>query len=185
MAYVSGDTNNNIKLDLTETWIYTATYELTQQDIIRGQVTNQAIASGTGPITPTNPTGLVVTDASDESTASQTDNDPTETVFNGCQINVYNAITPNGDGDNDIIRIDGISCYPKNKVEIYNRWGVLVYEVEGYDNTTNVFTGYSNGRVTIKQGEGLPTGTYYYVLEYTNANGESNSKAGYLYLTRD
>jgi uncharacterized repeat protein (TIGR01451 family)/gliding motility-associated-like protein len=185
MAYVSGDTNGNGMLDLTETWIYTATYYLTQQDIIRGQVTNQAIASGTGPITPTNPTGLVVTDASDESTASQTDNDPTETVFNGCQINVYNAITPNGDGDNDIIRIDGISCYPKNKVEIYNRWGVLVYEVEGYDNTTNVFTGYSNGRVTIKQGEGLPTGTYYYVLEYTNANGESNSKAGYLYLTRD
>jgi gliding motility-associated-like protein/uncharacterized repeat protein (TIGR01451 family) len=179
------DTNANGMLDLTETWIYTATYVLTQQDIIRGQVTNQAIASGTGPATPTNPTGLVVTDASDESTASQTDNDPTETVFNGCQINVYNAITPNGDGDNDIIRIDGISCYPKNKVEIYNRWGVLVYEVEGYDNTTNVFTGYSNGRVTIKQGEGLPTGTYYYVLEYTNANGESNSKAGYLYLTRD
>jgi gliding motility-associated-like protein len=181
----STDTNGNGMLDLTETWIYTATYELTQQDIINGQVTNQAIASGTGPITPTNPTGLVVTDASDESTASQTDNDPTETIFNGCQINVYNAITPNGDGDNDIIRIDGISCYPKNKVEIYNRWGVLVYEVEGYDNTTNVFTGYSNGRVTIKQGEGLPTGTYYYVLEYTNANGESNSKAGYLYLTRD
>ncbi|WP_155959412.1 gliding motility-associated C-terminal domain-containing protein, partial [Flavobacterium succinicans] len=24
--------------------------------------------------------------------------------------------------------------YPENTVEIYNRWGVLVFEVEGYDN---------------------------------------------------
>jgi hypothetical protein len=34
-------------------------------------------------------------------------------------------------------------CYPENTVEIYNRWGVLVFETTGYNNVTNAFNGIS------------------------------------------
>jgi gliding motility-associated-like protein/uncharacterized repeat protein (TIGR01451 family) len=187
LAYVSGDTDDDSILDLTETWTYTATYELTRDDIVAGQVENQATATGYGPETPQYPNGQPATDLSDHTNPTTTDNNPTVVYFNGCEITVYNAVTPNGDGYNDYFFINGFDCYAKNEVEIYNRWGVLVYDVQGYDNQDELkrFNGYSNGRAVYKQGEGLPTGTYYYVIKYTDANGTTNSKAGYLYLTRD
>ncbi|MGC4039747.1 MAG: gliding motility-associated C-terminal domain-containing protein, partial [Flavobacterium sp.] len=52
-------------------------------------------------------------------------------------LDVHNAFTPNGDGLNEwfqIDNIDDITCYPTNKVQIYNRWGILVYETKNYDN---------------------------------------------------
>ena len=49
-------------------------------------------------------------------------------------------------------------------MKIFNRWGVLVFETKGYNNTDNYFDGFSKGRVTIKQQEVLPTGTYFYVM---------------------
>ncbi|HWR94424.1 MAG TPA: gliding motility-associated C-terminal domain-containing protein, partial [Flavobacterium sp.] len=104
-----------------------------------------------------------------------------------CNILVHNAFSPNGDGINDTLVIENIEnrfCFPSVKVEIYNRWGVLVYEVNNYDNSTNSFTGYSNGRTTISQSEGLPTGTYFYIIQLTNSEGKVINKDGYLYLTR-
>ncbi|WP_192499802.1 gliding motility-associated C-terminal domain-containing protein, partial [Flavobacterium sp. PL002] len=110
----------------------------------------------------------------------------------GCgAIKVHNAFTPNGDGINDIFVIDNIddtSCYPENTVEIYNRWGVLVYEVKNYNNQNNAFIGISHGRTTISQSVGLPVGTYFYILNYLSIDGsgkvQTNKKDGYLYLTR-
>lgn len=98
---------------------------------------------------------------------------------------IYNGITPNGDGLNDYFLIDGIRNYPNNKVTIYNRWGVKVFETTSYDSDGNVFKGYSHGRTTIAPNEMLPTGTYYYVLTYemTNAGSSRNiEKAGFLYI---
>uniref|UniRef100_UPI0026358849 T9SS type B sorting domain-containing protein n=1 Tax=uncultured Lacinutrix sp. TaxID=574032 RepID=UPI0026358849 len=98
-------------------------------------------------------------------------------------IEVYNAVTPNGDNDNDVFVIRNIELYPDNTVEIYNRWGVLVYETKGYGQNDNYFKGESNGRVTIKVGEQLPVGTYFYILNYNNGT-EDKSRAGYLYIQR-
>lgn len=98
---------------------------------------------------------------------------------------IYNAVTPNGDGLNDHFVIDNIERFPNNKVEIFNRWGVKVYSTTSYNNTDNNFTGYSDGRITINKGEQLPTGTYYYIVdyEYTDASGSrSIKKAGFLHL---
>ncbi len=98
-------------------------------------------------------------------------------------LEVYNALTPNGDGDNDMFVIRNIEKFPDNQVQIFNRWGVLVYEARGYGVDGKFFTGISEGTVTIQQNEELPVGTYYYVLEYV-VDGQTKSRAGYLYINR-
>jgi gliding motility-associated-like protein len=102
---------------------------------------------------------------------------------------IYNLVTPDGDGKNDYFIIDNINKYPNNTVEIYNRWGVKVYETKGYDplgdGSSNVFKGYSEGRVTIDKSKKLPSGTYYYVVtyEYKDQNGSRMiKKAANLHL---
>ena len=111
----------------------------------------------------------------------------------GCEaIVVHKAFTPNNDGINEKLIIDGVNdtiCYPSGiSVEIYNRWGVLVFETAKYDNETNAFEGYSKGRTTISQSDGLPTGTYFYIVNYEsfdgNGNIQINKKDGFLYLSR-
>ena len=96
----------------------------------------------------------------------------------------YNGMSVDGDGKNDYFHIGGIERYPNNVVCIYNRWGVKVFEVEGYDNVTRVFRGISNGRVTVEQAEKLPQGTYYYVIEYYDSNNNKESLVGWLYLKK-
>lgn len=94
---------------------------------------------------------------------------------------VYNALSPNGDGINDTFHIKGIDKYPDNTVEIYNRWGVKVYGTKSYNESDNMFTGYSDGRATIKRNDLLPTGTYFYILKYNNGIKEKQ-QTGYLYI---
>ena len=96
----------------------------------------------------------------------------------------YNGMSVDGDGKNDHFHIGGIERYPNNVVRIYNRWGVKVFETEGYDNVTRVFRGISNGRVTIEQAEKLAQGTYYYVIEYYDSNNNKESLVGWLYLKK-
>jgi gliding motility-associated-like protein len=107
----------------------------------------------------------------------------------GCgNVVIHNAFSPNGDEVNTHFHIDNIDadCYVNNKVEIYNRWGVLVYETTNYDNEENAFKGYSEGRVTVDKGTELPTGTYFYIVQWTDTQ-QGNvvvKKDGYLYLSR-
>ncbi len=100
------------------------------------------------------------------------------------EIDIYTHMTPNDDGNNDVFYIDGITKYPNNSVEIYNRWGVLVYQAKKYNNTDVSFDGKSRGRTTINRDDNLPEGTYYYIVRYTKDNGETKEKAGYLYINR-
>ena len=67
---------------------------------------------------------------------------------------IYNAFSPNGDGDNDIFFIGNILKYPESKLEVYNRNGKLVFKESPYMNDWN-------GRV---DGTDLPCATYYYIL---------------------
>ncbi|WDF66145.1 Ig-like domain-containing protein [Flavobacterium sp. KACC 22763] len=179
----TGDLNSNGYLDTNEKWLYRAGYVLTSGDLAKGQVVNQALAEATGPPTPVNPNGEDVNDLSDKSSPTNEDNDPTVLDIVGCQVVVHNAISPNGDSINDRFKIDGIECYPKNTVEIYNRWGVIVFHTDGYNNESNAFEGYSNGRTVINQSKGLPTGTYYYIVRYQNSEEREITTAGYLYLS--
>ncbi|ESU24964.1 hypothetical protein FEDK69T_05230 [Flavobacterium enshiense DK69] len=106
-------------------------------------------------------------------------------VLAACTITVNNGFSPNNDGENDYLIIDGLECYPENNLQIYNRWGILVFEKSGYNNTTAVFDGKSEGRATLNKGELLPGGTYFYIMKYKdNESGQWNDKSGYLYLSR-
>ena len=162
-----GETNSNA---------YTATYAIKQNDINIGSIKNQAM------VTATSLNGTIVTDLSDNTNIL--DDKPTVMGVSGCLIEVFNAVSPNGDGDNDVFYIRGLECYPKNTVEIYNRWGVLVFERSGYNNSDRAFKGVSEGRVTVNQSEELPEGTYYYILRYEDSASTGHEKAGYLYINR-
>ena len=102
-------------------------------------------------------------------------------VLAECDIVVYNAVSPNGDGLNEIFMIDGITCYPDNTVEIYNRWGVNVYKANGYNNSNVYFDGLSQNKLTVGDDK-LPGDTYFYILKYSDADNNSFEKTGYLYI---
>ncbi|MCG9911082.1 MAG: HYR domain-containing protein [Flavobacteriales bacterium] len=74
---------------------------------------------------------------------------------------VPNLVTPNGDGFNDKWVVPGLDKYPNHKVEIFNRWGNLVFKASPYQDN---WEGYSEGMATIGNGR-LPAGTYFYVIE--------------------
>ncbi|WP_281322051.1 DUF7507 domain-containing protein [Flavobacterium aestivum] len=104
---------------------------------------------------------------------------------------IHNAFTSNEDGRNDYFQIDNLDdndCYKNIRLEVFNRWGVLVFEKDNYNNGSNAFRGYSEGRTTINKREGLPTGTYFYILSYDTSDGlgkpQSVKKDGYLYLIK-
>jgi gliding motility-associated-like protein len=97
-------------------------------------------------------------------------------------ITVYNGISPNGDGVNDTWIIEYIELLPateKNKVTLYNRWGDVVWEATDYNNASTVFTGLN------KNGSELPTGSYFYKIEFKPVNGiQKPLVTGYLSLKR-
>ncbi len=74
---------------------------------------------------------------------------------------VYNAITPNNDGNNDAFFIEDIEKYVDNQISIYNRWGGSIITIKKYNNTTNFWPkkdDYAH----------LVSGTYFYILNYGN-----------------
>ncbi|WP_281239805.1 DUF7507 domain-containing protein [Flavobacterium praedii] len=104
---------------------------------------------------------------------------------------IHNAFSANEDGINDYFKIENLEdnlCYNNFRVEIYNRWGVLVFEKDNYNNEGNAFRGRSEGRTTINKNEGLPTGTYFYIISYDTFDGQGKTlkvkKDGYLYLVK-
>jgi len=69
---------------------------------------------------------------------------------------VPNAFSPNGDGINDKWDITNLKDYPNCVVEVYNRYGQVVYRS---------FGGYQNPWDGTHNGSPLPVGTYYYIIE--------------------
>ncbi|MBS7320781.1 MAG: gliding motility-associated C-terminal domain-containing protein, partial [Myroides sp.] len=107
-----------------------------------------------------------------------------EKFLNPGDVVIYQGVTPDGDGINDYFIIDNINQFPNNNVTIYNRWGRKVYETSAYDSKGNVFRGVAEG-TSVVGNEKLPTGTYYYVVEYLyDRDGENQwiKKVGYLHL---
>ncbi|MDZ4715623.1 MAG: Ig-like domain-containing protein [Cytophagales bacterium] len=76
-------------------------------------------------------------------------------------LKVYEGISPNGDGINDYLRIDGLDYFINNEVVIFDRYNNIVFQMRGYNNEDKVWTGQSN------KGPGpnlLPEETYFYSI---------------------
>ncbi len=99
-----------------------------------------------------------------------------------CDISIASdLITP--DSNDGVFRIINIEAFPENTVEVFNRWGNKVYGTSAYNNSSNSFSGLSNGQAVIKANDYLPAGTYFYVIKYIK-RGEAKQKSGYLYINR-
>jgi gliding motility-associated-like protein len=95
----------------------------------------------------------------------------TITDDNGCTVNARgevkrfcdktgkdfpNTFTPNDDGINDGWEFPGIDDFPNNKVEVFNRWGQLIFDKTGYKS--------GEWKGTNSDGQPLPAGPYFYVV---------------------
>lgn len=96
------------------------------------------------------------------------------------EILVFNGISNNNDGQNEVFDIACIQDFPNNQVKIFNRQGTIVYQAKGYDNRDVAFSGFSNEGVSLL-GTELPGGTYFYIIDKGDG---STPRSGYLELVR-
>ena len=75
------------------------------------------------------------------------------------------GFSPNGDGINDLFVIDLIDKALTINLQIYNRWGGLVYAQEEYQNN---WDGTANQGINPTGKTGLPDGTYFYIVKLSN-----------------
>ncbi len=105
---------------------------------------------------------------------------------------IPNAFSPNGDGINDFYVISGREgglTSEKSKLEVFNRWGALVYRSKGivYGDGDEWWDGTSTTANMVSIGSDLPNGTYFYVFTVEVNTGEIVTKkeySGYIELRR-
>ncbi len=90
----------------------------------------------------------------------------TVTDANGCQDTATNEVvvsydfrvpegfSPNGDGVNDLFVIRGLEAFPGTTLQIFNRWGGVVFETTNYNNDWD--------------GDDVTDGTYFYIIKLPN-----------------
>jgi len=86
-------------------------------------------------------------------------------------------VTPDGDGLNDNLVFPELEQSPNNNVQIYDRFGLKVFEKDNYTNEFNGFA--TTGSFVINQGDGLPSGVYFYIAKLHDLGLEFQ---GFLYL---
>jgi gliding motility-associated-like protein len=135
-----------------QVFVYEANNEFCGQDSFRYQITNQA-------------------GNSDEAVVKISIECP--------GVRVYNGISPNGDGRNDVLVIEGLQPYPNNGIKIYSSGGVLVFSTENYNHNDpeRSFNGTWNGVA-------IPDGTYYYHFYYTDELNYTRNFNSYLEIRR-
>jgi len=167
--YIDTATGDVLVPTHTPAGTYTLNYELCIENLtICDATTVEVIVPDV--LTPTTPTPPIPPQPQDNNPATS--------------LTPYNGISLNGDNKNDYFHIGGIEKYPENIVRIYNKNGLKVFEVTGYDNKNQSFKGFTQGEVTVKKSLELPIGTYFYFIEYTDENHQKQRKIGWLYLKK-
>jgi len=89
---------------------------------------------------------------------------------------IPNLFSPNGDGQSDVFRIDGIEDFPNFKLVIVDRWGGEIYNYSNNGSTSpQWWDGTNNGKEVIE-------GVYFYTLDYND--GVTKPKTGFIQLVR-
>ena len=161
--YIETSTGNVIVPTHTSAGTYTLNYELCIENLTICDATTVEVIVPDNPAPPAPP---------------KSQEDETATLI------PYNAISLNDDNKNDYFHIEGIEKYPDNIVRIYNKEGLKVFEVTGYDNKNQSFKGFTQGEVAVKKSLELLVGTYFYFIEYTDENHQLQRKTGWLYLKK-
>ncbi len=73
-------------------------------------------------------------------------------------VTVPNVFSPNGDGIHDVWNIPNLSDYNGASVEVFNRYGQQVFYSIGYNTPWN----------GTRNGQPVPAGTYYYIVQLKN-----------------
>jgi gliding motility-associated-like protein len=81
---------------------------------------------------------------------------------------IPSGFSPDADNVNDLFEIKGLEAYPDNELQIFNRWGSMVFTKKQYGND-GFWTGAPNVSGLLLPGNKVATGTYYYILKL-NAN---------------
>jgi hypothetical protein len=101
---------------------------------------------------------------------------PLEITIVDSNLSFFNLITIDDNDLNEELIIQGLEQFPNNSIEIYNRYGNLVWSGINYDNITNTFKGMASVSGVVSQGSYLPTGTYFFILSYPNDCEKSELK---------
>ena len=165
--YIETSTGNVIVPTHTPAGTYTLNYELCIENLTICDVTTVEVIVPDTPTPPVSP---------------QPQDDQTVTPTSG--VTPYNGISLNADNQNDYFHVEGIEKYPNNTVRIYNKEGLKVFDIIGYDNKKQSFKGFTQGNIAIKKSLELPTGTYFYFIEYTDESRRLQRKIGWLYLRK-
>ncbi len=92
-------------------------------------------------------------------------------IFVRCtEVLVLNGFSPNGDGVNDSLIIQGLGAFPENRLQIFDRRGTRVFNASPYMNN---FAG-------VWEGKDLPDGIYFYLLDL----GDGMRQSGYIVIRR-
>jgi gliding motility-associated-like protein len=102
------------------------------------------------------------------------DNDGLGDVCDTIDVDISQAITPNGDGVNDTWMIYNIEQHPKSLIHVFNKWGSEVFFAKNYKNDWN---GYYKD-----QTQPLPDGSYYFQIDL-NGDGKVENE-GWIYISR-
>jgi gliding motility-associated-like protein len=78
--------------------------------------------------------------------------------------NIANTITPNGDDRNDTWKIDEAAAYPNIEIEIFDRWGKLVWK------STRGYSVEWDGKNM--NGRNLPMDSYFYVIHLNDGSDQ-------------
>lgn len=158
-GFVNGQNNNNLSTQPKVTTTATTSSPVGKYPITASGAfgTNYAITYVQGTLT-INP---VMVSGAAFSPDILADSDPDKLDVSPMEPVVKQAVSPNGDGINEVLMIENIENYPDNKVMLMNRSGALIYEMTGYDNVNKVFDGHSNITKAMQQ-----PGTYFYMVEY-------------------
>ena len=89
-----------------------------------------------------------------------------------CDVFLPNLVLPNGTTENQTLNFgDALFYYANASVEVFNRWGDVVYESTDYNND------WSPNELT--------DGVFYYVLKVTTPTGKVEDYPGYFHLMRN
>jgi gliding motility-associated-like protein len=93
-------------------------------------------------------------------------------------LTVPGGISPNGDGENDVLFIKDFVKYPDNELTIFDRWGQIVFHAKPYNNDWDG----KNQSTNSFAGNELPDGIYFYQIKLQN--GKQPTVKGSIVLKR-